>query len=164
MSSADNNVAKYTDWDVEEWIERARAQREKERLDRANALLRKLGKPLLIPASERRIRKPRARVPDGLKTRAEAAAKLNCSEKTLDGHVEAGTLRYVVIGHGTKRQRKMFTDADLDAFIADQTRKEAPACPSIESRVRRTGTSTSGAEVIGFSARRNARLAARRKR
>jgi hypothetical protein len=107
-------------------------------------------------------RKSRERVPSGLKTRSEAAAKLGCSEKTLDGHVEAGTLRYVAIGHGTKRQRKMFTDADLDAFIEAQTRKDVP-CPSIASPARRSGISISSAEVIGFSARRSARLAEKRK-
>src|SRR5262249_53512472 len=65
---------------------------------------------------------------DGLKSAAEAAAKLGCSVKTLNGHVAFGALRYVSIGHGTKRPRRMFTDADLDDFIANQTRKDSPAC------------------------------------
>jgi hypothetical protein len=108
-------------------------------------------------------RKPRQPTPDGLKTLSEGAAKLGCSLKTLKGHIASGALPYVALGHGSKRQRKMLTDADLDAFIANQTRKDVPACPSIESRVRRIGTSTSTAEVIGFSARRSARLAAKRK-
>jgi hypothetical protein len=37
-------------------------------------------------------------MPGGLKTAAQAAAKLNCSIKTLKGHVAAGELRYVSIG------------------------------------------------------------------
>jgi hypothetical protein len=112
---------------------------------------------------ERRQCKPRSPVPGGLLTAAQAAAKLNCSIKTLNGHVAAGALKYVSIGHGTKRPRKMFTDADLDEFIANQTR-EAPPCPSTASRARRTGTSISSGEVIGFMARRNARLGVKPKK
>ena len=95
----------------------------------------------------------------------EAAAKLGCSIKTLTGYVVAGTLKYVAIGHGTKRPRKFFTDADLNQFIADQTRKAEP-CPSTrnETADRRTGVSTSRSKVIGFMDRRNARLAAKRKK
>ena len=61
-----------------------------------------------------RQRKSALPVPGGLLTAAEAAAKLGCSIKTLNGHVAAGALKYVTIGHGTKRPRKMFTDADLE--------------------------------------------------
>src|SRR5262249_8628399 len=101
--------------------------------------------------------------PDGLRTRAEAARKLRCSIKTLNGHVASGALRYVVIGHGTKRPRRMFTDADLDDFIANQTRKDSP-CPSARTRVHRFGDTTSRSEVIAFTARRSARPSAKRKR
>ena len=80
--------------------------------------------------ARRRQRAVRASVPGGLLTAAQAAAKLNCSIKTLNGHVKAGGLKYVAIGRGTKRPRKMFTDADLDEFVAAQTRKDVPACPS----------------------------------
>jgi hypothetical protein len=96
--------------------------------------------------------KPHQRTPDGLKTLAEGAAKLGCSLKTLKGHIASGALRYVALGHGSKRQRKMLTDADLDAFVANQTRKDAPTCPSIKTRARRIGNSTSGAGVIAFTA------------
>jgi hypothetical protein len=60
--------------------------------------------------------------PQGLRTADEAAAKLRCSIKTLRGHVRSGALRYVVTGHGIKHPHKMFTDADIDEFIANQTR------------------------------------------
>ena len=50
-------------------------------------------------------------------TAREAAAKLGCSAKTLNGHIESGALRYVNIGHGSKRQRKMITPADLDPSL-----------------------------------------------
>jgi hypothetical protein len=103
--------------------------------------------------------------PDGLKTAAQAAAKLNCSIKTLFGHVASGVLRYVDVGHGRKRRRIRFTDADLNEFIANQTRKVTP-CPSrrTETAARRISTSTSKCEVIGFTARRNARRDAKPKK
>src|SRR4051794_2817674 len=68
-----------------------------------------------------RQRAVRATVPGGLLTAAQAAAKLNCSIKTLNGHVKACELKYVIIGRGSKRPRRMFTDADLVQFITDQT-------------------------------------------
>jgi hypothetical protein len=112
--------------------------------------------PLPLPADGPR--QPRQSSPDGLKTAAQAAAKLNCSIKTLFGHVASGALRYVDVGHGKKRRRIRFTDADLNEFIANQTRKDVP-CPSTrtETAARRISTSTSKCEVIGFTARRDAR-------
>jgi hypothetical protein len=98
---------------------------------------------------------------DGLRTASEAAAKLGCSIKTLNAYVESGALRYVIIGHGTKRPRRMFAPADLDAFITSQTRKESPPCPSSASRARRSGTSTSNSEVIAFTARPRSRPSAK---
>src|SRR5262249_277092 len=62
----------------------------------------------------RKLRQPRQSPPGGLLTAAQAAAKLGISVKTLNGHVASGALRYVAIGHGTKRPRKMFTDADIN--------------------------------------------------
>jgi hypothetical protein len=115
-------------------------------------------------AMPRRQGKARVAPPDGLRTLREGAARLRCSIKTLNGHLASGALGYVVMGHGTKRPRKMLSDADIDQFIADQTRKDSPACPSIEHRVRRTGTSTSKSEVIAFTARRNARPGGKPKR
>src|SRR5262245_4120187 len=70
----------------------------------------------LYPQPQRRRRQPRANVPGGLLTAAQAAARLNISIKTLNGHVAVGALKYVAIGHGTKRQRKMFADADINEF------------------------------------------------
>jgi hypothetical protein len=97
--------------------------------------------------------RPRAMPPpDGLLLSAEAARKLRCSVKTLNGYVTAGALGYVIIGHGRKRPRRMFTQADLDAFIQAQTRKDVP-CPSTRTATvaRRTSTSTSKCEVIDFT-------------
>src|SRR5262245_20811025 len=57
-------------------------------------------------------RKRRQRAPDGLRTLGEAAAKLGCSVKTVRGHIASGALRYVPTGLGSKRKRRMVTDAD----------------------------------------------------
>jgi excisionase family DNA binding protein len=70
-----------------------------------------------------------------LRTPQEAAARLRCSQRTLRAHVRAGALRYVIIGRGTKRPRRGFTDADLDEFIERQTRRDAP-CLSTGRRAR----------------------------
>ena len=120
-----------------------------------------LSLPPLRPRSRRR--QPRPPVPGGLLTAAQAAAKLNCSIKTLNGHVKAGGPKYVTIGRGTKRPRRMFTDADLNQFIADQTR-EAPPCPSSVTSARHTGAMTSKSKVIAFSAVPRPRPGAKRKR
>src|SRR5262245_6978519 len=108
-------------------------------------------------AIERAARKQRVRGPHDPFTMAEAAAKLSCSIKTLKGHIEAGRLRYFTSGHGSKRPRKMVTVAHLDQFIAAQTRKDAPPCPSTKTRARRSGSSISSSQVIDFTAPRRPR-------
>ena len=121
---------------------------------------------LLIRKGRRRVRDNHRRVsrpPDGLRTPAEAAAKLGCSVKTLNGHVAARAVKYVIIGHGTKRPRKMFTDADLNQFITNQTREASP-CPSAVTRARPTGNTTFKSEVIAFSARRRPPTGGKQKR
>jgi excisionase family DNA binding protein len=105
----------------------------------------------------------RVRPADGLRTMAEAAARLGCSVKTLRGHVANGALTYVNLGRGRERQRMRFTDADLDRFITNQSRKDVPTCPSTKTRVRRSTSSISGGEVIAFTARQSAQPSAKRK-
>jgi hypothetical protein len=100
----------------------------------------------------------------GLRTPREAAARLRCSPKTLNAHVASGVLRYVLVGHGTRRQHKMFTVVDLDAFVASQTRKAATPCPSAKTRARRTTSSTSNIVAIAFSAQPKPRPGAKPKR
>jgi hypothetical protein len=115
------------------------------------------------PIKRRRRQRPlRPPVPGGLLTAVQAAAKLSCSVKTLNGHVAGGALKYVTVGHGTKRLRKMFTDADLNQFIADQTR-EAPPCPFDATRARRSGNTISKSEVVAFSALQRRRRGAKPK-
>src|SRR5262245_47889561 len=107
-------------------------------------------------------RKPRESSPDGLKTAAQAAAKLNCSIKTLNGHVASGALKYVAIGHGKRRARKMFTDTDLNEFITNQTRKDSP-CPSDAIHAPRSTATTFRSNVTAFSDLRRRRLGAKPK-
>jgi hypothetical protein len=127
------------------------------------AALLKRPSPNPAPAKPRRQRKPRLAPPDGLRTAEQAAARLGCSVKTLAGHVSTGAIGYVITGHGSKRPRRMFTDADLNAFIAAQTRKDAP-CPLPASRARHTGISNSRCEVIDFAAPRKPPTGAKRKK
>ena len=108
-------------------------------------------------------RKSRHPPPGGLLTAPQAAAKLGCSVKTLNGHITSGALRYVDIGHGKRRQRRMYTDADLNEFIANKTRKDIP-CPSTRIGVRRFGNSTSGCVVTAFTGVPRPRPGARPKR
>jgi hypothetical protein len=99
-----------------------------------------------------------------LKTAKQAAERLHTSVEQLIGFVRDGELRYVNLGRGKKRPRRMFTDEDLDEFIERRKRKEAGLCPSTNQPSRRTGNMTSKSEVIAFSARPNARAAAKPKR
>jgi hypothetical protein len=112
----------------------------------------------------KRKRREQPRPLDGLLTADEAAARLRCSVKTLNGYVASGAVRYVAIGHGSKRARKMFTAADLDDFVVNQTRKDSPVCLSAAIRARPTGNTTFKSEVIAFSARPSARTSVKRKR
>ena len=116
------------------------------------------------PVSVTNPRPPVAPPSDGLRTPAEAARKLGCSTKTLLGYVKSGALKYVAIGHGKRRTRKMFSDADLAEFIQVQTRKDAP-CPSIrtETAARRSSISTSRSKVLGFMEARSRRRDAKPK-
>jgi hypothetical protein len=120
--------------------------------------------PTPNPPKPKRRRQARSSSPDRLLTQREAAARIGIAEKTLRGHVDSGALRYVLIGHGTKRPRKMFAASDLQEFIANQTRKDAPVWQSSKTKVRHSGDTTSRSEIIGFTARRSARPSAKRKR
>jgi excisionase family DNA binding protein len=102
--------------------------------------------------------------PDGLKTPAQAARRLNISVRTLRGLIKSGELRYVNLGHGKQREKIMFTDSYLDDLIASRTRQKVQECPSTSPKARRTTTSTSSGEVLAFTARRNGRTGAKRKR
>jgi hypothetical protein len=145
-----------------DWCRHARMKEVKANLQHISKLCRD-GEAYRAERQSRASRKPRVRPPDGLRTKAAAAAKLGCSIKTLNGHVDAGELRYVVIGHGKKRVRRMFADVDLDEFIANQTRKDSP-CPSDATHARRSGNTTFKSEIIAFSEVRKRRPGAKPKK
>ena len=101
---------------------------------------------------------------DGLKTPAQAARRLRVSIRTLRGLVTSGELRYVNVGRGRQREKMMFTDSDLDDFVANRTRQKAQElCPSTSLKARRSTTSISNGEVLAFTARRKGRTDAKRK-
>src|SRR5262245_39897786 len=125
--------------------------------------LRAYRKGLAFRRQERAARKLRQFPPDGLKTATQAAAKLNCSTKTLNGHVASGALKYVALGHGKRRTRRMITDADLDNFIANQTHRATP-CLSTASRAHHSGTMTFTGAVIDFRGPRKPPTSAKRKK
>ena len=59
-----------------------------------------------------------------LRTPKEAAERLQTSVEQLTGFVRDGELKYVNLGRGKKRPRRMFTDEDLDEFIERRKRRE----------------------------------------
>lgn len=79
---------------------------------------------------------------------ANAACRLiGVDEKTFGALVEGGAVRYVLIGHTTKR----YTEADLRAYLSRET--ELP-CRSIKQRKAVSGSMTSSKKVVGFMDRR----------
>ena len=121
--------------------------------------------PAQRPIQKQAAHRVRSSIPnDGLRTPTEAAARLQISAKQLRAFVRSGELRYVNVGRGSKKPRIRFTDADLTEFIAARTRRNNPPCPSTSRRTHRTTNMTSSGEVIGFTARRNARAAEKPKR
>src|SRR5262245_31110871 len=95
---------------------------------------------------------------------SQAAARLRISVKHLRVLVRSGALRYVDVSRpGAKLSRMRFIERDLDELIEHRTKRD-PLCPSTNPKTRRTTNMTSTSEIIGFTARRNARAAEKRKR
>jgi hypothetical protein len=95
--------------------------------------------------------------------RRQAAARLGCSLKTLDAFCDSGELRYRNMGHGKQRERRMFTDDDLTAFLEARIRTKT-SWASSKTRVRHIGASTSNIVGIAFSAQPKPRPGGKRKR
>jgi hypothetical protein len=92
-------------------------------------------------------------VPDDLLSPAATAEKLEISERTLREHVRDGSIVYVVKGRGTKRPRKGFLLSDIEDFKRERRRRSEPEpCPSTDHEDRGSTSTTSGAEIVGFSA------------
>jgi excisionase family DNA binding protein len=97
-----------------------------------------------------------------LRTPKEVAAQLGCSLRTLRVHVQSGALRYINVGNGKKRERRMFAESDVDAFIYQQSRKKTSDTPLNATHRNSTGTNwvpTGG----GFLEQRRERIAAKQK-
>lgn len=90
----------------------------------------------------------------------ETARLLGVDSKTLRGHVRRGNIRFLVVGFGEQRPRREFRLADILEFLERMSRRE---CPSTAPRTRRSTTSTSSSEVVGFTARREALIAERQR-
>jgi hypothetical protein len=90
----------------------------------------------------------------------ETAALLGMDAKTLRGHVEKGNIRFVAVGLGTLKLRREFRLADVLEFLERMSRRE---CPSTSVKTRRSTTSTSSSEVVGFTALREKLIAERQR-
>jgi excisionase family DNA binding protein len=101
--------------------------------------------------------------PDVL-TIQQVAARLQVSVKQVRKLVDDGDLRYINVGRGSKHRAMRFKPADVEECIRQLTKRNVPSCPSTSRRTRLTTNTTSSAEVIGFTARRNARIAGKPKR
>jgi hypothetical protein len=110
----------------------------------------------------RRRREPVPPDPEDLLNLTQAANRLGISRELLRDYAKAGKIRYINVARGEQREHMRFPPRDLADFVTALSKSKALPCPS--TSVGKSTTSTSGAEVIGFSARRNARLSAKRKR
>src|SRR6202043_2597920 len=67
-----------------------------------------------------------ARMINPLHSPKDAARALGVSVKTLNGFVRDGEIRYIDVGRGKKKIRRMFTDEDMDEFKERRARREVP--------------------------------------
>lgn len=81
----------------------------------------------------------------------QAAAALGISVDTLRALISAGELRFIDVGNGKKRIRRMFDPSDLAQFC--ERRRRVQSCPSTNRKARKSTSSTSNGAVIGFRAR-----------
>src|SRR5216683_1468164 len=93
---------------------------------------------------------------DGLLTPKMAARYLGISVKTLTGHTDDGEIRYINVGRGKKKKRRMYTRPDLEEFKERRAQREVK-CLSTGTRKARSTTTTSNSKVIAFTALRDAR-------
>ncbi|TVR12286.1 MAG: DNA-binding protein [Salinarimonadaceae bacterium] len=106
------------------------------------------------PTAQSARRSPMSDIARILLTMHEAASMIGVCERTLRDHVRDGALRYILVGRGVKRQRRMFDPADIDAFVEAQRRTE---CRLTDQRAGRSTSTISSCEVIDFTGRRAAR-------
>ena len=100
---------------------------------------------------------------DPLLTPGQAAQSLDICMKTLFGHVRDGALRYINVGRGSKKPRRMFDPIDLADFRQSRKRIEAP-CRFIGRKPRPSTNTTSKCEVVAFTALQSPRADGKPKR
>jgi excisionase family DNA binding protein len=99
------------------------------------------------------VNKPRPE--NALLTIEEAAAILHVSPKLVRVFVREGSLRIVTLGQkGSRKPRILIKREDLGAFIEQRVTRNVPSCPSTNRNSRRSISTTSRAEAIGFTQRR----------
>jgi excisionase family DNA binding protein len=91
-----------------------------------------------------------------LRSPKDAARLLGVSVKTLNGFVRDGEIRYIDVGRGKKKIRRVFSDQDIDEFKERRARREVP-CQSTSTKTARSTTMISNPNAVGFTALRDAR-------
>jgi hypothetical protein len=105
-------------------------------------------------------RKRKAATSDGLLDIPAAASRLNITAEKVRAFVRDGDLKYVNVGHGSKKPRYRFEDSDINAFIEKRRQQDIPPCQSSKPQSpRRIIGTTSRSNVVGFMAQRAAQLA-----
>lgn len=104
--------------------------------------------PVLGPQLPARLRQ--ICIERGYVTMPELSTALRMDVKTLRKHIDAGRLKCRLIGTGALRRRRAFMLSDIESFFTDALE---PACPSIGTATRPSGSSISKSMVIAFPAR-----------
>ncbi|MGN8094159.1 helix-turn-helix domain-containing protein [Methylobacterium sp. 22177] len=91
-------------------------------------------------------------------TIAEVSEKLGLSPRQVKAHIDDGNLIAVDVGRGKERRDLRILDEDLEGFVR---RRKTGAVPTLAVREPATPPPLPSAPV-GYAARREARLAARR--
>jgi|SRR5216683_1011270 len=115
------------------------------------------------PPKTRKRRKPKPA--NGLHDILATAIKLNVTAEKVRAFVRDGDLKYINVGHGSKKPRYRFTDSDINELIEKRKQQETPQCQSLKPRSpRHTSGTGSKSIVVGFMEARNARLARKPKK
>jgi hypothetical protein len=85
---------------------------------------------------EVKLRKPRRRktvIPGGLYDVAGAAVRLDITEEKVRTFVRNGDLKFINVGHGSKRPRYRFTDSDINELI--EKRRQTLSADAIRHKI-----------------------------
>ena len=93
----------------------------------------------------------------------ETAQLLHVSADTLEGLVKDGDLPFVNVSRGKKRPRRMFDEADIEAFI-EKRKQRGIGCIYTRRESRNSFRRKSGSTGSNIVDLHDARIAERRKR